>query len=108
MFTSLPGLDGGEIGGLRCSGQEALHFTRRCVGCRVPGHRVRELPATERPRERLAAYGAGAVSAAELLSVLWGSSEAAGKALARHGDLAQLAHADLLELTAVPGVGVSR
>ncbi len=74
----------------------------------VPGHRVRELPVADRPRERLQAYGAGSVSAAELLSVLWGSAQAADEALARHGGLGELARADLMELTAVPGVGTGR
>jgi DNA repair protein RadC len=74
----------------------------------MPEHRIREMPAAERPRERLAAYGAGAMSAAELLSLLWGSSEAADQALARLGGLDELVRADLLELTSLPGVGVGR
>lgn len=71
-------------------------------------HRVRELPFSERPRERLASLGAPALSAPELLAVLWGAGEAAADALSRHGSLADLARADVLELTAVPGVGVAR
>lgn len=76
---------------------------------------IRELPTAERPRERLASLGPGALSAPELLAVLWGSGGAAGSSyaiaadtLARHGGLAELARADLLELTGVPGVGVAR
>ena len=76
---------------------------------------VRELAATERPRERLAAHGPAALSASELLSVLWGSGGAGASAgdlaselIARHGSLPALAHADLLELTAMPGIGAAR
>jgi DNA repair protein RadC len=50
-----------------------------------------------------------------LLAVLWGSGGAVGSSysiatetLARHGGLAELARADLLELTGVPGVGAAR
>jgi DNA repair protein RadC len=76
---------------------------------------VRELAATERPRERLAQHGPGVLSAAELLSVLWGSGGTAGSArrladelIALHGNLSALARADLLELTEVPGIGRAR
>ena len=73
-------------------------------------HRVRELPVADRPRERLATQGAPALSATELLTVLWGagSGGAATGALARHGSLADLCRADVLELTEVPGVGAAR
>jgi DNA repair protein RadC len=74
----------------------------------VRPHRVRELPVAERPRERLASSGPGALSASELLAVLWGSSDAAGEAVARHGSLAELARADVLELVTVHGVGAAR
>ncbi|HZC32464.1 MAG TPA: UPF0758 domain-containing protein, partial [Candidatus Bathyarchaeia archaeon] len=37
------------------------------------GRAIRELPASERPRERLAMRGAGGLSAAELIGLLWGS-----------------------------------
>ena len=73
-------------------------------------HRVRELPATERPRERLVAHGSAALSASELLAVLWGagSRDAATEALTRIGPLADLARADPLELTDLRGVGAAR
>jgi DNA repair protein RadC len=76
----------------------------------LPAHRIREAAITDRPRERLASLGAPALSATELLTVLWGagSGEAAHGALVRHGNLAELGHADVLELTAVPGVGAAR
>jgi DNA repair protein RadC len=71
-------------------------------------HRVRELPSAERPRERLTSLGAPALSAPELLAVLWGTRQAATDVLSRHGSLTELSRADVLELTAVPGVGVAR
>jgi len=50
------------------------------------------------------------LSATELLTVLWGagSIDAASDALERHGSIAELGRADVLELTAVPGVGAAR
>jgi len=76
----------------------------------VANHRIRELPVAERPRERLSALGPTALSASELLAVLWGagSVDAAGSALARHGSLSDLGRAHVSELTALPGVGVAR
>ena len=79
------------------------------------GRSIRELPAAERPRERLALRGAGGLSAAELIALLWGSGtrgvsavDLAAAALARHDGLAGLALASELELAALPGVGTAR
>ena len=73
------------------------------------------LPVRERPRERLVLHGAGALSAAELIGVLWGSGtrghtavDAAIDALRRHEGLVGLARAADGELEAVPGVGPVR
>jgi DNA repair protein RadC len=73
------------------------------------------LPLPERPRERLALHGPGALSAAELIGVLWGSGtrgatavDAAVDALRRHEGLVGLARATDTELEAVPGVGPVR
>ncbi len=73
---------------------------------------IRELPAELRPRERLRAHGAGALSAAELLALIIGtgtrgsSALAAGTAvLTRFGSLAHLAGAPVEELAGVPGIG---
>jgi DNA repair protein RadC len=71
-------------------------------------HAIREMPVAERPRERLAGAGAAALSASELLTVLWGTAGAAQDAISAHGSLAELARADVLELTALPGVGAAR
>jgi DNA repair protein RadC len=70
---------------------------------------------TERPRERLAVHGPAALSAVELIGVLWGSGihgmsaiDAASDALSRHEGLIGLARATDVELKAVPGVGPVR
>ncbi len=70
---------------------------------------------SERPRERLAAHGAGALSAAELIGIVWGSGtagrsalDAASDALRRHEGLSGLARASDAELAAVAGVGPAK
>jgi len=87
-------------------------------GTRGSSQRVREatgfVPLSERPRERLAHHGAGALSAAELIGVLWGSGThgktavEAADALRRHEGLVGLARATDVELEEVPGVGPVR
>ena len=76
---------------------------------------VRDLPAAERPRERLALRGPGGLSAAELLAVVFGTGgggrgalELAELALARHGSLGALARASDAELAALPGIGPAK
>jgi DNA repair protein RadC len=80
-----------------------------------PGRSIRELPASERPRERLALRGVSGLSAAELIAVVWGTGAAgrsaldlATDALARHDGVAGLARASDLELEAIPGVGAAK
>lgn len=85
-----------------------------------PAHRrasrsVRDLPAAERPRERLALRGPGGLSAAELIAVVWGTGaggrsaiEVAEDALARHASVAALARAGVPELAAIPGIGEAK
>ena len=76
---------------------------------------IQSLTPCERPRERLAVHGAAALSAAELIGLLWGTGtqglsavEAAADALRRHEGLIGLARATDVELEAVPGVGPVR
>jgi DNA repair protein RadC len=76
---------------------------------------VRDLPAAERPRERLALRGPGGLSAAELLAIVCGTGsaghgahEVAELALARHGSLGALARASDAELAALPGIGAAK
>jgi DNA repair protein RadC len=77
--------------------------------------RIRELPASERPRERLALRGPAGLSAAELVALVWGSGTRgrgavalAEDAIARHDGLSGLARASELELAAIPGVGTAK
>ena len=95
---------------------------RRCRGGRgsgrpgpSAGRAIRELPRTERPRERLALRGAAGLTAAELIALVWGSGsrgrsavDLAEDALARHDGLTGLARATDLELAGLPGIGAAR
>ena len=79
------------------------------------GRAIREQPAAERPRERLALRGAAGLSAAELIGLIWGSGargrsavDLAGDVLARHDGLTGLARATDVELEAVPGIGAAK
>src|SRR5690349_5519760 len=79
------------------------------------GRRVRELPATERPRERLRLRGAAGLSAPELMAIVRGSGtrghsarDVAEDALVRHDGLPGLAAAAPAELCLVPGIGPAR
>lgn len=79
------------------------------------GHRLRELPEAERPRERLALRGVGGLTAAELIGLLWGSGtrgrsavDLATDALATHDGLTGLARATEPELEAIPGIGAAK
>jgi DNA repair protein RadC len=76
---------------------------------------IRELPDGERPRERLERRGAGGLSTAELVGIVWGSgTRSAGvvamaeEALVRMDGIAGLAAASVGELQQVPGVGPAR
>ncbi|HEY7736805.1 MAG TPA: DNA repair protein RadC [Candidatus Limnocylindrales bacterium] len=69
----------------------------------------------ERPRERLRQRGAGGLSAAELIGLVWATGgrgrtavDVAEEALARHDGLTGLARASEAELEALPGVGAAR
>ena len=77
---------------------------------------VRELPRTERPRERLVDFGVSALSSAELLALVVGSGRGGRSALqigqeilARAGGaLRWIARQPVASLTSVPGVGMAR
>jgi DNA repair protein RadC len=76
---------------------------------------VRELPSSERPRERLEHFGSQALSTAELLAIILhtgtpGGSvlELANKLLAKYGGLAGLVRADFRELCAEHGMGEAK
>jgi DNA repair protein RadC len=77
---------------------------------------IRELPRSERPRERLKELGAQALSSAELLALLLGSGCAGRSALrvgqevlsAAQGSLRRLAGQPVASLTSLAGVGTAR
>lgn len=72
-----------------------------------PRLQLRELPVVEQPLYRLQRLGAGALSNAELVEIILDASEAIGRdVLARFGELAQVARANLAELADVPNVGL--
>ncbi|HKS07409.1 MAG TPA: DNA repair protein RadC [Gemmatimonadaceae bacterium] len=78
--------------------------------------RIRELPHDERPRERLKAHGAQALSTAELLAILIGSGtarhsalELAHQVLARNsGSLRRVIIQPIGALTSINGLGAAR
>jgi DNA repair protein RadC len=81
-----------------------------------PQFRIRELPVAERPRERLRAHGAHALSTAELLAILIGSGTQRRSALslahdvlaAAGGSLRRVAREPVAALTSVGGLGAAR
>ncbi|MBC7260290.1 MAG: DNA repair protein RadC [Chloroflexi bacterium] len=77
--------------------------------------RIKEMPTSERPRERLMHYGAGALSNAELLAIVLRAGvrgqnvlELAQSLLTRFGGLRGLARASARELAALKGVGEAK
>jgi DNA repair protein RadC len=77
---------------------------------------IRELPRSDRPRERLVDLGAQALSSAELLAIVLGSGGRGRSALrigeeilaSAHGSLRRLASRPVRELTRHGGVGKAR
>jgi len=77
---------------------------------------IRDLPPTERPRERLRALGAQALSTAELVAAVIGGGCAGSSALTCaqlvlaqvDGSLGRLAALPQATLTRIPGVGIAR
>ncbi len=79
------------------------------------GMHIRDWPAAERPREKLLARGAGALSDAELLAIFLGSGlrgrdavATARDLLAAHGPLRRLLELSPAELARLPGLGPAR
>jgi len=76
---------------------------------------IRDWPATERPREKLLARGAGALSDAELLAIFLGSGlrgrdavATARDLLGMHGPLRALLERTPAQLAELPGLGPAR
>ncbi len=77
--------------------------------------KIRELPEQERPREKLAALGANALSDSELIAILLRTGlpganavDVARQLLMRFGSLSQLARANVTELAVIKGVGPAK
>lgn len=83
---------------------------------RQAGHmHIRDWPAEERPREKLLACGAGALSDAELLAIFLGSGlrgrdavQTSRELLTAHGPLRVLLENDPTGLARLPGLGPAR
>jgi DNA repair protein RadC len=76
---------------------------------------IKELPSSERPRERLLHYGAGALSSGELLAIILRTGvrdenviRVAQRLLASFGNLAGLAQANTAELMSEKGLGPAK
>lgn len=76
---------------------------------------IKELPTSERPRERLLHYGAGALSTAELLAIILRTGtrdenvvRVAQRLLASFGNLPGLAQANATELMSEKGLGPAK
>ena len=85
------------------------------IGLAGPRPMIADLPSAERPRERLAAAGAGSLSNGELLAILLrtgvgGKSvvHLAEQLLADHGGLAGLMRLSFEELCSVSGIGQAK
>lgn len=77
--------------------------------------RIKDLPKGERPRERLAHHGSGALSEAELLAIILRTGtpgenvlNLATHLLVTFGGLAGLARASIEEMAAVHGIGTAK
>jgi DNA repair protein RadC len=84
--------------------------------------RIADLPTTERPRERLMAHGAKTLATAELIAILLGTGQGAGKLSAvglgqhilqklgehKRDPLTVLREVSVHELTQIPGVGPAK
>ncbi len=84
---------------------------------RPPGQqpRIREMPAEERPREKLAAHGATALTSAELIAILLRTGipgknviEVARELLQKYGSLRGLSRCSVQELSRIRGVGFAK
>jgi DNA repair protein RadC len=82
---------------------------------RLTGPRIREMPASERPRERLRDAGAGALQTAELLAIILRTGTArlsalalAQSLLAKHNGLAGLARLSYADLKRENGIGEAK
>lgn len=91
------------------------HFTRSPAAAAEPPLPIRQWPAAERPRERLLADGAGALTDAELLAIVlrtgtpgWSALDLARQALQHFGSLRAVLASDAAQFCALHGLGQSQ
>ena len=77
--------------------------------------KIREMPQDERPREKLAAHGAAALTDAELIAILLRTGipganaiELARKLLQDYGSLSGLSRCSVHDLAPLPGIGLAK
>ena len=82
---------------------------------RVASFTIHDLPASERPRERLQKFGVEALSAQEILALILGRGIAgesvmmtAQRLLSQFGNLKGIASASVEELSQVKGIGIAK
>ena len=81
----------------------------------MPQLKIREMPQEERPREKLAAHGASALTDPELIAILLRTGvpganaiEVARKLLNDYGSLGELSRCTVDELSRMRGVGFAK
>src|SRR5947207_4408820 len=81
----------------------------------MPQLKIREMPQEERPREKLAAHGASALTDPELIAILLRTGvpganaiEVARKLLNDYGSLGELSRCTVDELSSMGGVGFAK
>ena len=96
-------------------GKPVLYKVKMKEGKVKKSFTIHDLPASERPRERLQKFGAEALSAQEILAVILGrgiSGESvmvtAQRLLSQFGSLKGIAGASLEELAGVRGIGLAK
>lgn len=77
--------------------------------------KIREMPVDDRPREKLMARGASALSDAELIAILLRTGveganavEVARQLIAKYGSLGALSRCSVKELAAIKGIGLAK
>src|SRR4029453_9910649 len=84
-------------------------------GFKMSQLKISEMPQEERPREKLAAHGAGALTDSELIAILLRTGipganaiEVARKLLNDYGSLGELSRCTVDELSKIRGVGFAK
>ena len=91
-----------------------MNETRRGTKA-APTLKISEMPADERPREKLLARGAAALTDPELIAILLRTGlpganavDVARQLLKRHGSLSGLSRCTVKEIEAIPGIGEAK